>query len=161
MSALRFITDGMLGKTTRWLRLLGHDVHYHKATDDNQLIELAKSEKRILLTRDQKLYQRAKKQRIQSAFVDAADTAEKLANLAKQLGLSLKVNFSISRCPKCNGKIEQIPKATIADQIPESTTNYYDNFWQCTECSKVYWIGSHWKEIEKTLERAKLMLEKQ
>ncbi|MEJ2242600.1 MAG: DUF5615 family PIN-like protein [Candidatus Bathyarchaeota archaeon] len=57
---MKFITDGMLGKITRWLRMLGHDVNYFRSTDDKKLVELAKKEKRVLLTRDRELVKRAK-----------------------------------------------------------------------------------------------------
>ena len=49
MNALKFITDGMLGKLTRWLRLLGHDVEYANNTEDKELMAMAKKEERILL----------------------------------------------------------------------------------------------------------------
>ena len=36
---MRFIADGMLGKLTRWLRMLGHDVTYYRALDDEKLVK--------------------------------------------------------------------------------------------------------------------------
>jgi len=59
MRELKFLTDGMLGKLTRWLRMLGLDVEYTGSMDDKELIQEAKKENRILLTRDVELYRQA------------------------------------------------------------------------------------------------------
>ena len=155
---LRFIADGMLGKLTRWLRMLGHDVHYYRATDDEKLIEMAKSDKRVLLTRDHELYQRAVSQGVEAVFVDAVDDVGKLADLANRFGFKLEVDLSVSRCPKCNAGIRAVSKEVVVNQIPELTSAYYDDFWKCVGCGKVYWRGAHWKRIEKTLKEAKSRL---
>jgi uncharacterized protein len=159
LSVLQFITDGMLGKLTRWLRMLGHDVHYYRAEDDKKLIEIAKFENRVLLTRDLELYQRAVTQRVEAVFVDAKDEAEKLADLANRFGFKLEIDMSVSRCPKCNDLIKAVSKEAVVNQIPESTSTYYDEFWRCPMCGQVYWRGAHWKRIEQTLNKANSKLE--
>ena len=151
---LRFITDGMLGKLTRWLRMLGHDVHYYRDSDDKTLLMMAKSEKRILLTRDLALYQRAKNQAIEATFVEETDEIGKLVNMANRFGFKLEIDLSISRCPKCNGQINTVSKEDIIQQLPKSTALYYDEFWRCSGCSQIYWQGAHWKKITKTLKEA-------
>lgn len=159
LSVLRFLADGMLGKLTRWLRILGHDVHYLVDADDERLLELAQSEKRVLLTRDLALSQRAAGHGVEAVFVDAVDEVGQLAGLAMMFGFGLVVDFSVSRCPKCNGSLESVSKEAVADEIPELTSTYYDEFWRCLGCGKVYWRGSHWKRIAKTLEAARGRLE--
>ena len=155
---LRFITDGMLGKLTRWLRILGHDVNYFRSADDKKLIEMAKSEKRVLLTRDLKLYQQAVTRGLEAVLVEATDEARKLADLAQRFGFILEIDLSVSRCPKCNARIESVSKEVVVDQIPKATSIYYDDFWKCPRCGQIYWQGAHWKKIEKTLEEAKSRL---
>ena len=152
---MRFITDGMLGKLTRWLRMLGHDVHYYRSSDDKKLIEMAKSEKRVLLTRDLKLYQQAVTQRVEAILVEATGEAEKLADLANRFNFKVEIDLSASRCPKCNTKIKAVSKESVIHQIPEATSTYYNNFWKCPRCGQVYWQGAHWKRIEKTLQEAR------
>jgi len=148
----------MLGKLTRWLRLLGYDVKYSRSLNDEQLIEIAKKENRILLTRDLKLYRQAMTQKINSFFVEHITEAKKLASLARQFNLNLDFDVTVSRCPKCNAKINPIPKEKIIDKIPETTASYYNEFWECSNCKKIYWQGAHWKRINKTLEEAKKAL---
>ena len=151
----------MLGKLTRWLRMLGHDVHYYRAADDKKLIENAKSEKRILLTRDLELYQQALNQGLEAVYVDAKDESTKLADLANQFGFKLEIDMNVSRCPKCNSTLISVSKEVVIDKVPTSTSTYYNDFWKCLECSQVYWQGAHWKRIEKTLEEANSKLKDQ
>ena len=148
----------MLGKLSRWLRMLGHDVNYFPIADDNKLVEMAKQEKRILLTRDRELVQRAKKLGVESVLVEATEEADKLASLAKRFGFKLEIDLRSSRCPKCNAKLEVVPKDEVVDEIPEATSRYYSEFWKCIGCGKVYWQGAHWNRIEKTLEKAQSIL---
>ncbi len=155
---LKFITDGMLGKLTRWLRMLGHDVTYFRSADDEDLIEIGKSEKRILLTRDRKLYQQAVARGVDAVLVEATDEEGKLADLARQFGFRLEIDLSISRCPKCNTGIKPVPKEVVIDQIPKATSKHYNNFWKCPRCDQVYWRGAHWDRINKTLEEAQSRL---
>jgi uncharacterized protein with PIN domain len=90
--------------------------------------------------------------------VEAMDEAEKLAKLAKRFNFKLKIDLSVSRCPKCNATIRSISKETVVNQIPEATFTYYNDFWKCPGCGQVYWQGAHWKKIKKTLEEAKKKL---
>ena len=134
----------MQRKLSRWLRMLGHDVNYFCSAEDKKLIEIAKKEKRILLTRDKELIQRATGLGVESVLVEATEEADKLAFLAKRFGFKLEINLKRSRC-----------KEMVAEEIPEATSRYYSEFWKCMGCSKVYWQGAHWKRIEKTLEKAR------
>jgi uncharacterized protein with PIN domain len=155
---LKFITDGMLGKLARWLRMLGHDVHYYRDSEDKKLVELAESEKRVLLTRDHELYQQAVTRGVEAVLVKVADEAEKLADLAKRFNFKLEIDLSSSRCPKCNTTIMAVAKESVINQIPLATSTYYNDFWKCPRCGQIYWRGAHWKNIEKTLKEARNIL---
>ena len=157
---MRFITDGMLGKLTRWLRMLGQDVKYLKSLEDEELTKIAKAERRVILTRDLKLYQQTMTQGSTAFLVEGSTEAEKLANLAKRFNISLKFDVTVSRCPKCNSRIKSVSKEKVIRKIPEATSSYYDEFWKCSGCGQVYWHGSHWKRIEKTLREAREALER-
>jgi uncharacterized protein with PIN domain len=152
---MRFIADGMLGKLTRWLRLMGHDVEYLNDSADEQLIERARAEERILLTGDVELYRRSRLIGISAYLVKGKDQAEQLAILAKRLNLKLEINPQNSRCPICNSEIKSATKDMVKDAVPTNTFKNQDEFWICTNCSQIFWKGSHWIGISKTLMRAK------
>jgi len=157
---LRFIADGMLGKLTRWLRMLGHNVKYSNKLDDPQLILIAKREGRVLLTRDLELYQQATARGVQAYYVNGVNEAEDLAKLAKRFGINLDVDMKISRCPKCNAQVKPVPKEKVAGKVEETTFSYYNEFWECPKCGQIYWQGAHWTRIIKTLETARELLNK-
>ena len=159
MDDLKFLADGMLGKLTRWLRMLGHDVVYTGSMNDNELISKTKEENRILLTRDVKLYQRATAKGVEAFLLESPDQIANLAQTAKRFKFPLEINPDRSRCPKCNTKIKSVQKAEVEGKVPEKTLAHYDEFWQCPNCGQIYWRGAHWKEIEKTLAEAQRTLE--
>ncbi|KPV62375.1 MAG: hypothetical protein AOA66_1354 [Candidatus Bathyarchaeota archaeon BA2] len=158
---MKFVTNGMLGKLTRWLRMLGQDVEYSRSLDDKKLIEMAKTQRRILLTRDLKLYQQAMMHGVNAVLVEASTGPEKLADLARRFNFNLEIDVAVSRCPKCNTKIRFVPKDMVIDKVPKTTSTYYNEFWECPNCGQVYWRGAHWKRIEKTLREAREVLRKQ
>ncbi|MCS7124052.1 MAG: Mut7-C RNAse domain-containing protein [Candidatus Bathyarchaeota archaeon] len=152
---MKFIADGMLGKLTRWLRMLGHNVKYSNKLDDTQLMAIAKKERRILLTRDLELYQQATAKGVKAFYVDGQTEAENLAKIAQKFGISLDVCMAKSRCPKCNAQVKPAPKEKVAGKVEESTYAHYNDFWECPKCGQIYWQGAHWARIRKTLETAK------
>lgn len=145
----------MLGKLTRWLRMLGQDVQYSRNFDDEKLIQIARTNNRTLLTRDLNLYQRAVANRVEAFYIEVESESEKLAKLAKRYGFKLEIDVSISRCPKCNSRIKPISKEQVADKVPENTYSFYDKFWRCPKCGQIYWRGAHWQRITRTLKTAK------
>jgi len=157
--ALKFVTDGMLGKLTRWLRMLGHDVKYSNRLDDGELIQIAKMENRVLLTRDLELYQQATARGVKAFYVEGREGAEKLAKLARRFNLNLEMDVEASRCPKCNTKIKVVPKEKVKGKVPEKTFVHYNMFWECPKCGQIYWQGSHWNRIEETLRKARKFFE--
>jgi hypothetical protein len=152
---LKFIADGMLGKLTRWLRLLGYDVEYSSRLDDAQLITSAKKERRILLTRDLELYHQAVAKGIDAFYLDGKTGAENLSQLARRFNVKLDVDMAVSRCTKCNVVVRPISKEKVVDKVEKSTFSYYNEFWECPKCGQIYWQGAHWTRIKKTLEAAK------
>jgi len=157
---LKFIANGMLGKLTRWLRMLGHDVEYSNELKDAELSIIAKKERRTLLTKDLELYQRATAKGIDAFYVEGRTEAERLAELAKRFNISLVIDLKNSRCPRCNTKLRSTPKEKLAGKVEKNTFTYYDDFWECPRCGHIYWQGAHWGRIRATLEEAKENLKK-
>ncbi len=144
----------MLGKLTRWLRILGYDTKYPANVDDKALIELARLEGRVLLTRDVQLCRLATGRRVDHLLIEGQSGAERLAALSKACGITLHLDPNTSRCPKCNARIKPINKELIRLSIPAATARVFQEFWKCPECGKIYWQGSHWRKILETLDKA-------
>ncbi len=152
---MKFVADGMLGKLSRWLRILGYDVKYSNDLDDCQLVTVSKKEKRVLLTRDLELYKQATAKGIDTFYLEGRTGEEELAELAKRFGINLDIDITTSRCPKCNTRVRSIPKEHATDKVQKSTFAYYNEFWECPKCRQIYWQGAHWTRIRRTLEKTR------
>ena len=154
---MRFVLDGMLGKLTRWLRMMGHDAMYLNDTKDQELVAVAVRENRVLLTSDVALYRFATARGANAYLVKEPIEAERLAGLASRFKLNLSVDAQDSRCPVCGAPLTKALKSEVRGKIPAATFNAFDEFWNCSnpECGKVYWQGSHWENINAVLEKAK------
>ena len=158
---MKFVVDGMLGKLARWLRMLGHEVEYDPGLNDNDLLELARKNQAMLLTRDEELQRRGHAGRVQASLVKGNTEEERLAEMAREYGLKLVVDMASTRCPKCGGVLGQVSPNEIADKVPPTSLKLYHEYWKCTDpgCGKIYWRGSHWKQIDLMLANARKLLE--
>jgi uncharacterized protein len=157
---VKFLADGMLGKLARWLRMLGQDVSYTTELGDSDLLEVAKKENRVLLTKDLELYQRAIARGIDAFYIEGKTESDRLEELAQRYDLALEIDMEKSHCPVCNTKLKATPKEQLSDELEKNTLTYYEKFWKCPNCGQVYWQGAHWKQINNTLNEAQAKLEK-
>jgi uncharacterized protein with PIN domain len=158
---MHFLLDGMLGKLTRWLRMIGYEATYLNNYGDSDLLSIAKRDSLTLLTSDQELHRTAVGRGIECFLVEGRTEAERLAALADRYKLNLHIDTTVSRCPVCGTPLKEVPKKDVEGLVPPATFKVYQTFWVCNnpECGKVYWQGSHWKKIEQTLEAATKILD--
>jgi len=151
----------MLGRTARFLRLLGYDTLYKNSYSDPELLKIAAEQNRILLTRDVALHQRAVKMKIQSILLLNKNYLEQIMTICKQKKLKLDLNPSNSRCATCNAKITPISKVEVRGRVPEKTFMVFNEFWICTnnDCGKIYYQGGHWANITKAYKQIQQRLE--
>jgi len=148
----RFLLDGMLGALTRWLRICGYDAKYLRCASDDELIRRAAEEGRVLLTRDRLLCRKATKAGVEALFVEGSSDPDKLASVSRRF--SLKLDPERSRCPRCDAPLAAVDRDAVRGKVPPRTFEAYDEFWVCSSCGKVYWRGSHWRNIVETVEKA-------
>ncbi|MFX0195617.1 MAG: DUF5615 family PIN-like protein [Candidatus Hodarchaeota archaeon] len=153
---MKFLCDSMLGKLTRWLRLLGNDCIYFRDIEDEKLLEIARSDNRILITRDQNLTHKAQKMGLKVQQITGTTILEKLEEVIRSWDLHTDIIPDDSRCSKCNGEVRRVEKSNIQERVPEGTFKHQNIFWECTECGQVYWKGAHWKKIKHLENKLKL-----
>jgi len=147
----------MLGSLNRWLRICGFDTKYVQNVPDEELLELAKNEVRVLLTRDVTLFRKTLRAGLTAFLVEGEGNAGKLASVAVRFGLSLSVEMS--RCAECGGSLLSASKEDVRDLVPSDTYSAYDEFWVCASCGKAYWRGSHWGNIVDTIDEARRLVD--
>ncbi|MCC6053645.1 MAG: hypothetical protein LM569_05565 [Desulfurococcaceae archaeon] len=151
----RFIVDTMLGTLARWLRILGYDTVYYKNAEDWLIIRRAELEGRVVVTRDRALHNKAVRSGVRSIYIPDIDMSTRLAYLAVLADIRLHVDFEKTRCPEDNTPLVKVSKEKVRDKVPEAVYRVHDDFWICEKCGKVYWVGSHWRMIEKILSEAR------
>jgi len=139
--------------------MLGCDIKYYHDMPDGTLLHIAEEEDRALLTRDKELLQRANLKGLKAFFVEGKSEVEQLANFTRQFNLKLEIDMSNSRCPVCGSPLHSVERDAVVDKVPSGTLKHYSAFWICDACGKVYWQGAHWKKINETLTKAKMLIE--
>jgi len=145
----RFVLDTHLGRLAGYLRMLGFDTLYQNDCDDPALAQISVDEHRILLTCDRKLLMR--NQISHGYFVRSRNPQKQIKEIL--LRFDLKNNLRpFTRCMYCNGLIRSVNKQKIEDHVSDRTRLYYNEFFQCDTCKKIYWKGSHYEKMEKMVE---------
>ena len=151
-----FFVDAMLGNIAKKLRLLGFDSEYFSDIDDSKLIEKAQNENRIIISRDRHLIDRAKKREIPSIYITKENEIDQFLEILETINLQLnEISGDISRCTKCNSTTSRISKLKIENKIPQGVLEYNDRFWKCDKCDKIYWEGTHIKNLQEFVHEIK------
>jgi len=136
----------MLGSLAKWLRILGFDTFYANAEiTDDELLHIAKSENRTIISRDKELIIRGKKEKIKVIEIKTTDLDEQLNQILQHLNIDEKI--VLSRCTLCNSIIEPIKKEDVRNKVPKRVFDNNDKFWFCKTCNKIYWTGTHYEKI--------------
>lgn len=142
-----FYADAMLGKLARFLRMLGYDTLYRMSEPVLEMLVVAAKEGRVVLSRAKNVCDLANAMGIQSILLTETDIVKQLRQLKEQLNLEFTCPPSPARCSVCNGTLERVSKEKLIQLLPQKTAQQYNEFWRCKKCSKIYWFGSHWKDI--------------
>ncbi len=154
---MRFVADAMLGKLARWLRIMGYDTlcAADMPVDDDDLLNIALDEDRILLTRDRELYHRAINAGVRAVYVASTDIVTQLVQLVKLVGLELRDEPAKTICPSCNGPLVPVSRHDVRGLVPSTVLDTHTKFWMCQSCGQVFWEGSHWKQIKEIVAKVR------
>jgi uncharacterized protein len=141
----RFVLDQHLARLAAHLRLLGQDAAHRPAWRDEDLVQAALDEDRVLLTRDTQLLMRRRV--VHGGFVHATSPPTQVVEVLHRFG-ARETFAPFSRCLACNGRLDRVPKALVADRLLPDTRQYYDEFWLCDGCGRVFWEGSHARRLQ-------------
>ena len=149
-----FIVDAMLGNIAKKLRLLGFDSTYFSDIADSDLLEKAKNENRIIISKDNALIRQAKKNKISSIHISQENEIEQFLEILKTVPLGLNiVSGDTARCPKCNSETSPVPKSSLENKINSRILEYHEKFWKCDGCDQIYWEGTHVKNLQDFVEK--------
>lgn len=140
---IKFIVDVHLGRLAKYLRMCGFDVYYENLADDD-IIAISLAQKRIILTKDRGLLKNRKV--THGYWVRNKEPRKQLLEIINRFDLVNKIKFLV-RCLLCNQKLTTKNKEQLNIILPSHATKYYQTFYWCEHCKKVYWEGSHYKNM--------------
>ena len=145
---VRFIADAMLGRLSRWLRLLGFDTLYYPDIKDTDLMKLAVQEDRCLLTRDTHFLNIRNFRNF--LMVHSDDPIEQVTEVLSSFNLN---EFKPGRCARCNGVLDPVARREeVRNMVPEYVFLHCHSFLRCVACKSVYWEGTHLRRFRTMLD---------
>lgn len=146
-----FVADAHLGGLARFLRMLGFDTLHEADFADAAIRELARSERRIVLTRDRELLKCREIAR--GCYVRALKAEAQLREVAARFDLASRAR-PFTLCLACNVALEEVEPAAVAARLPAAVAAAHRRFRHCAACDRVYWEGSHYARMRAALGRA-------
>ena len=146
--------DAGLGGLARWLRASGCDARWIQDIGDAELVAKAEALGAIVITTDSFLLDRRTiaHGRVRAIWVPPTLTKFEQLRLVRA-ELDLPEKEIDSRCMRCGGELIPVDKETIRDRIPPRTYAWIDEYWICSRCGQLFWHGTHWQKVTKTLSR--------
>ena len=136
---LRFAADRMLGKLAKWLRVMGEDVIYGAHLAGYGLIRAARTENRLILTRDRGI---KKKQPPDFLLIESDRYREQVRQVIRACNLD-PLAKAFTRCLECNAVLERREKASVETMVPPYVFSTQEKFSFCPECQRIYWPATH------------------
>lgn len=146
---MKFIVDCMLGKLAKWLKILGFDAVFFSKIEDSELLDLAREERRTLLTRDTGLIEQAKN--IDTLFIESEDWNDQIEQVLDEFRLWQDIQ-PYSRCIECNAVLKNLPKRRARNLVTPFVYEQADSFAICPACGRVFWKGTHHQDMEFKIE---------
>jgi len=146
---MRLLLDVMCGGLVSYLRMCNYDTVYagDRGIDaDDDLLALARAEKRTLLTRDVQLASRVD----DAILLESREVEDQLRELAAS-GIDLSPADDPAFCGRCNGSLEPVSETASTPGYAPSPSS--ERIWRCQDCSQHFWRGSHWDRVAETLAR--------
>jgi uncharacterized protein with PIN domain len=144
-----FVLDVHLGRLTTYLRMLGFDALYRNDYTDEELAHISSTEGRILLTRDRGLLKRSIV--THGYCLRTTNPRQQLIEVLRRFDLFEAVK-PFQRCLHCNGLLQPIDKTAVSDRLLPKTRQYYNEFYHCQACDRIYWKGSHYQRMRQFID---------
>jgi uncharacterized protein with PIN domain len=143
---MKLLCDHMLGSLAKWLRIFGFDTFYPDAfTNDAHILEIAKHEQRLLISRDKELIIRGKKAQVDVLEIQTTNFTDQIEHVLNKIPFDTKK--VLTRCILCNTVLVAAEKKEIKNYVPLKVFETRDDFWHCSICNKYYWMGTHYENM--------------
>jgi len=150
---IKFIVDNNVSKLARWLRLIGYDTLLFTEKDNGQMIKIALSENRVILTKDTQFMKRrlVTNGTLKTIHIKQDDPELQVQEVVRTLNLDYHFK-PFSLCLECNQVLIARGKEEVKNFIPAHVFETQTKYTECPACHRIYWPGTHWQAMVKKLQ---------
>jgi uncharacterized protein with PIN domain len=145
----RFIADAMLGRLSKWLRVMGYDTDYQMFYEEES-IRRSIQEGRVFLSR------RARISEVHPGviWVHSDAVGEQLRELVARDVLRPSRTEWFRRCLVCNVLLRKAAGEISMESVPDYVLHHQmsDIRW-CPACHRLFWAGTHRENMILQLEK--------
>lgn len=143
-----FLVDENAARLVRWLRLLGYDAVYQPGVADAELVERARVEGRVLVTRDRGIMARrpVAMGEVHALLLATDDTWRQLEQVMQAFA-NAPHPAPFTRCASCNGVLREVSVDEARRHVPPFVAATQRQFTRCPSCGRYYWRGTHWQRV--------------
>lgn len=137
----RWLLDEMLGRLARYLRFFGHDAAYAQGGGDAAIAARARSERRVLVTRDRRLAASVEG----ALWIPETQLDDQLRALRRRFP-HYPFRPTFERCSICNGQLRRVAPDRAGETdppVPDGVRHSGAAIFACADCRHPYWEGSH------------------
>jgi uncharacterized protein with PIN domain len=131
----------MLARLARWLRLCGVDVTFDAKLSGGELLGAARSEQRIVLTRDKRLRTAS-----DVFYLSSERVREQLREVLQRFAIDPR-RGALTRCSRCNSPLREVSRESVTQRVPPFVYASQRRFCECSSCGRVYWSATHPERI--------------
>jgi hypothetical protein len=148
MVETRFMADAMLGRLSKWLRVMGYDTYY-QMTYEEEAVRRSLEEGRIFLSRRAQISERYPG----AVWVRSDQVGEQLRELVERGLLKPHPSNWFRRCLACNVPLKKATGEISMGSVPDHVLHHQtsDIHW-CPTCHRLFWAGTHKQRMIRQLE---------
>ena len=150
----RFIVDNNVGKLAKWLRMMGYDAILFDEKDDGEMVKVALSQGRVILTKDTQFMKRRviTTGKVRAVLIEDDNPKAQLSYVVSMLDLDYHFR-PFSLCLECNQELVERTKEEVRNLVPPYVFKTQNQYMECPSCRRIYWRGTHWQAMSKKLEQ--------
>ncbi len=148
-----FLCDPSLAGLARWLRAAGYEAFVDATIPGHRRPEEALRRGLVLLTTDSEVLVRriVVDGSLLVVWVPSALTMKEQLSMVMR---DLDLDVGEARCMACGGELVATAKNAVFPRIPPRTAKWLDEYFVCAGCDRLFWRGTHWERIARTLKEA-------
>jgi len=134
-----FAADAMLGRLSKWLRVMGYNTHYQPFYKEGEFDCLIR-DGHLLLSRNRQVIDKY----TPSLLIESEQIRTQLQEINQKGYLSDNRPQWFTRCLVCNILLEKVSREDAKTHIPEYIFSQNNSGIQhCPSCGRYFWPGSH------------------